>query len=68
MIHQNMDPWSPENKGLKYSSTKIAHKSIKFEKEDRVEYCKEMLNKNGKRIYDTVFTDELGIWISEALS
>ena len=55
-----------KNKGLKYSSTKITHKLTKFEKEDRVEYCKEMLNKNGKRIYETVFTDEMGIWLSDA--
>jgi methylphosphotriester-DNA--protein-cysteine methyltransferase len=35
-------------------------------KEDRMTFCQDMLEENGQRIYETFFSDEMGIKLSDA--
>ena len=54
------------NKNFQYQ--KVPKTKILTQKElnNRVSFCKDMINKNGKRIHNSYFADEMGISLSEA--
>lgn len=53
-------------KGLKYQSVQANKDLTDDQREDRVQYCSEMLENDGEKIYNTFFTDEMGMKLSDA--
>ena len=53
-------------KGYKYKKRHLEVELEDEEKEDRVDFCEYMLEEGGWRIDQTIFTDEMGIKLSEA--
>jgi len=57
-----------KEKNFKYGRPQKVTTLDPDEKNKRVKYCQTMLNANGKRIYSSVFTDEMGINLSDCYS
>ena len=55
------------NKNFQYQKVPKTKILIQKELNNRVSFCKDMKNKNGKRIHNSYFADEMGISLSEAL-
>ena len=53
-------------KGLKYQSPNILPELTMDQMQKRTAYCSNMLETNGEKIYETFFSDEMGIKLSEA--
>ncbi len=54
--------------GSNFKKVKKNHVLTAEEKEDRVNYCKDMLKYNGSKIKNAFFSDEMGIRLSKILS
>lgn len=52
--------------GLKYSTSRVKHILNDDEKADRVAFCEDMAQNEGEKIYETFFSDEMGMKLSEA--
>ena len=57
-----------KEKNFKYGRPQKVTTLDPDEKNKRVKYCQTMLNANGKRIYSSVFADEMGINLSDCYS
>lgn len=53
-------------KGFRYRNYGLLSKLTSDQEEERIEYCQEMNANNGEAIYQTFFSDEMGIRLSEA--
>jgi len=53
-------------KGLKYQTLGKRPNLTEDQRDDRIDYCLEMTEEDGDKIYETFFSDEMGIRLSEA--
>ena len=54
-------------RGYQYKKVSSRVQLTQGEKVARVRFCKEMIKWRGKKIYQTFFADEMGVWLSDAL-
>ncbi len=48
-------------KEFKFGSVKKTKEFSENQKKERVDFCRDMLKSKGKKIYNTIFSDEMGI-------
>ena len=53
-------------KGLKYQSVRKIPKLTETQMDDRIQFCLDMTAEDGQMIYETFFSDEMGIKLSDA--
>ena len=53
-------------KGLKYQSVRKIPKLTETQMDERIQYCLDMTSEDGQMIYETFFSDEMGIKLSDA--
>lgn len=55
-----------KEKGYQYGSAVSEKKLTNDQKKDRITFCEDMIKKRGQKLYQTVFSDEMGINLSDA--
>ena len=55
-----------KKRGLKYQSVNSKEELTEDQKDERIYFCEDMLEEDGQMIDETFFSDEMGIWLSDA--
>jgi len=52
-------------KGFEYKKVESVYKLDDFQRNERINFCKDMTKWRGRKIHQTFFSDETGFWLSE---